>query len=74
MKEFSIGDVVQLKSGGPDMTIIEIDNGKALCLWQAWSGETGRHLFPVPCLMTAPPKAKDEPKPSRIDAGILSNA
>ena len=74
MKEFSIGDVVQLKSGGPDMTITEIQKGKALCLWQAWSGETGWHEFPLPCLVIAPPKAKDEPKSPRLDAGILSNA
>ncbi len=42
MGELRIGDVVQLKSGGPEMTIREIDNysgggpkDEALCEWFA---------------------------------------
>jgi uncharacterized protein YodC (DUF2158 family) len=32
--EFKQGDVVRLKSGGPDMTIEEIDaQGNASCIW-----------------------------------------
>lgn len=31
---FQVGDVVQLKSGGPDMTIENFtDGGSALCVW-----------------------------------------
>ena len=35
MPEFKEGDVVQLKSGGPTMTIIVLDNssGEATCSW-----------------------------------------
>ena len=35
MHEFKEGDVVQLKSGGPQMTIIVLDNssGEATCSW-----------------------------------------
>ena len=34
-EQLKAGDKVQLKSGGPVMTIIEIDsNGEALCKWQ----------------------------------------
>ena len=34
MDDFKEGDVVQLKSGGPIMTILEIrDNGEVLCQW-----------------------------------------
>jgi uncharacterized protein YodC (DUF2158 family) len=35
MPEFKEGDVVQLKSGGPKMTIIALDNssGEATCSW-----------------------------------------
>ena len=35
MPEFKEGDVVQLKSGGPTMTIIALDNssGEATCSW-----------------------------------------
>ena len=33
MAEFKAGDVVQLKSGGPLMTIKWIDGTEALCEW-----------------------------------------
>jgi uncharacterized protein YodC (DUF2158 family) len=34
MNEFKIGDVVQLKSGGPPMTIARfLENGAAVCVW-----------------------------------------
>lgn len=34
MSRFSEGDVVQMKSGGPIMTISEIrDDGKVVCHW-----------------------------------------
>ncbi len=34
-EQLKVGDEVRLKSGGPVMTIIEIDSkGKALCRWQ----------------------------------------
>jgi uncharacterized protein YodC (DUF2158 family) len=38
MPAFKEGDVVQLKSGGPTMTIIALDNssGEATCSW--WEG------------------------------------
>lgn len=31
--EFNPGDVVQLKSGGPSMTIESVNDGIALCVW-----------------------------------------
>ncbi len=31
--EFKIGDVVQLKSGGPRMTVEVIDEGLVDCVW-----------------------------------------
>jgi uncharacterized protein YodC (DUF2158 family) len=30
---FQIGDVVELKSGGPDMTVESIEEVKVLCIW-----------------------------------------
>jgi uncharacterized protein YodC (DUF2158 family) len=33
MINFQVGDVVQLKSGGPQMTIDEIADGSAHCTW-----------------------------------------
>lgn len=29
----SVGDVVHLKSGGPDMTVESIEGGEADCVW-----------------------------------------
>ncbi|WP_173089006.1 DUF2158 domain-containing protein [Devosia sp. 1635] len=31
--EFAPGDVVQLKSGGPKMTVEKIEGGQAVCVW-----------------------------------------
>ena len=34
MEEIKLGDIVMLKSGGPLMTVVEIENGKtAHCVW-----------------------------------------
>jgi uncharacterized protein YodC (DUF2158 family) len=33
MEDFKPGDVVQVKSGGPSMTIASIEGGQALCQW-----------------------------------------
>lgn len=30
---FKPGDIVELKSGGPDMTISSIENGSVFCQW-----------------------------------------
>jgi len=32
-EEFKAGDVVQLKSGGPKMTVQHTGNGNAVCVW-----------------------------------------
>lgn len=32
------GDVVQLKSGGPEMTVVEVDGNTITCHW--WNGKT----------------------------------
>jgi uncharacterized protein YodC (DUF2158 family) len=33
MNEFKVGDTVQLKSGGPPMTITEVNDEEATCVW-----------------------------------------
>lgn len=33
MNNFSKGDLVQLKSGGPRMTVIDINDDKVICQW-----------------------------------------
>jgi uncharacterized protein YodC (DUF2158 family) len=55
---FKIGDVVRLKSGGPDMVIQEIDevNGTAVCRW--FDGKKDkREEFVLETLELAKPKA-----------------
>jgi uncharacterized protein YodC (DUF2158 family) len=42
---FQIGDVVELKSGGPDMTVESIEDLKASCVWFD-KGDMKRALFP----------------------------
>jgi uncharacterized protein YodC (DUF2158 family) len=31
--EFKAGDLVKLKSGGPVMTVVEVDEDEVLCVW-----------------------------------------
>lgn len=33
MENIKVGDVVELKSGGPEMTVMEFDEGKLMCQW-----------------------------------------
>ena len=35
MNDFEVGSVVQLKSGGPQMTVMTSEKGVALCCWFA---------------------------------------
>jgi uncharacterized protein YodC (DUF2158 family) len=43
-----IGDIVQLKSGGPVMTVVMVDGENAItCMWYAsQQGEFRTHVFP----------------------------
>jgi uncharacterized protein YodC (DUF2158 family) len=47
MKNFLVGDVVQLKSGGQNMTVTkEIDAmGKVECVWFSLNGARSVHVF-----------------------------
>ena len=44
---FQPGEIVQLKSGGPLMTIIKVEDGKRItCMWYAQEqGEFRTHVF-----------------------------
>ncbi|MEL7032804.1 MAG: DUF2158 domain-containing protein [Pseudomonadota bacterium] len=39
--EFKIGDVVQLKSGGPKMTVAAVKQDRAICVW--FNGQNALH-------------------------------
>ena len=45
-----IGQKVMLKSGGPNMTIIDVFGSSAICEWQYASGSSNKHTFPIVCL------------------------
>ncbi|EID0030069.1 DUF2158 domain-containing protein [Vibrio alginolyticus] len=42
---FNEGDVVKLKSGGPDMTIVEIDSEGCFCQWFDDKGQMMSNVF-----------------------------
>ncbi len=45
--KFKIGNLVQLKSGGPDMTIADIlDNGLLKCIWFEGNKQFSEYLKP----------------------------
>lgn len=46
-----VGSVVQLRSGGPNMTVTECQDGKATCIWHSEDGDVYRDTFPIPCLV-----------------------
>lgn len=60
MADFKVGDVVQLKSRGPKMTIAEIKDGIALCHWFDGSKHESKS-FPVTIIE----------KPKRLAGGII---
>lgn len=56
-REFKIGDVVQLKSGGPKMTVIHIDNlegtDRCFCVWIDASENEQRKNYPLAAVQIA---------------------
>jgi uncharacterized protein YodC (DUF2158 family) len=51
-EELSVGDVVQLKSGGPKMTVTKVDRNWITCNWFEGS-KVYVDLFPPDALMKA---------------------
>ncbi|HWE86636.1 MAG TPA: DUF2158 domain-containing protein [Terracidiphilus sp.] len=45
--QFKVGDIVQLKSGGPPMTVksVEVLNGECLCEWFGGGNTLKSHKF-----------------------------
>lgn len=64
MSNFKIGDVVRLKSGGPNMTVDEImDDNFVICIWFNPKQEKLRQKFHQDQL--------EKYLPPRIEKGIL---
>ena len=62
-QEFKIGDVVQLKSGGPTMTVANVsgDSGTVVCHWFDDHGQLKKAT-----LVSESVKAYIPPKPSNL--------
>jgi uncharacterized protein YodC (DUF2158 family) len=52
MSTFTVGEIVQLKSGGPRMTIKSIDGSDVACIWFSGHKLNGRS-FPLMTLMAS---------------------
>ena len=52
--EFKIGDVVQLRSGGQEITVVEIANDDVVCQWFSKDGRLRKDQFPAACLQQKP--------------------
>ncbi len=48
--EFNQGDIVQLKSGGPRMTVVCMKNDGVLCCWFSDSSCYCNSVIPIHCL------------------------
>lgn len=50
---FEAGDVVILKSGGQPMTVIEVEDDEAVCVWTGDDGDLFRETIPMIALQAA---------------------
>ena len=57
---FKIGDVVVLKSGGPDMTITSAGDSTVRCKWFLQGGTPTWHDFPPDALKKPDQSASDD--------------
>lgn len=65
MSNFVVGDVVQLKSGGPPMVIVAINDGTAVCAWHDSEGKPHTESYPLAALKKLSPTPTPTP-PSAI--------
>lgn len=50
---FNVGDLVMLKSGGPVMTVIQVDGSNVYCTWFDERNVIQRHVFVAGALESA---------------------
>jgi uncharacterized protein YodC (DUF2158 family) len=48
--KFKIGEVVELKSGGDEMTVEKTSQDYVTCVWRTQAGSVKRDKFPPACL------------------------
>ena len=54
------GDVVILKSGGHPLSVVEVNDGKVVCVWMGNEGDLFRETLPLAVLELAEPDPDDE--------------
>ena len=54
------GDVVILKSGGHPLSVVEVVDGKAVCVWMGNEGDLFRETLPLAVLELAEHELDDE--------------
>jgi uncharacterized protein YodC (DUF2158 family) len=68
------GDLVQLKSGGPSMTVIKLVEKEIKCMWFESGVVLRSESFPEAALVSAEPLARSEAKvydPDAVGAGDM---
>ncbi|WP_454617268.1 YodC family protein [Bradyrhizobium cenepequi] len=58
--ELKPGDVVMLKSGGHSITVAEVNDDSAECVWMGIDGDLFRETLPIAVLEAANPDDEDE--------------
>ena len=58
--ELKPGDVVLLKSGGHPLTVVEVNDDKAVCLWMGGDGDLFRETLPLVALESAEIDPEDD--------------
>ena len=54
------GDVVILKSGGHPLSVVEVNDGKVVCVWMGNEGDLFRETLPLTVLELAEHDTDDE--------------
>ena len=54
IEEIKPGDTVQVKSGGPHMTVDSIDDGEAICVWFDKTTRKSGRFSPLTIIKSAP--------------------
>ncbi len=54
------GDVVILKSGGHPLSVVEVNETSAACVWMGNEGDLFRETLPLVVLELAEPEASDD--------------
>jgi uncharacterized protein YodC (DUF2158 family) len=58
--DLKAGDVVLLKSGGQPLTVVDVKEDEALCVWMGMEGDLYRDTLPIAVLERVEEEEDDE--------------